>query len=201
MKRVFPLLAFFCSLSFACNNEKKDSVKVTSDTTQQGIDTANIGPDTSYTALIGHAQAILAETHTDTVVTGTATFDTIPGGKVKMVLEITVPSKAGKSIAVHIHEHGDCSDKGNMAHGHWNPTSHIHGKWGSSAFHAGDIGNIKLDSKGKGTMNLETDLWTLGGNHRTNILKRAIIVHGGTDDFTTQPTGNAGSRIGCGIIQ
>ena len=110
-------------------------------------------------------------------------------------------TKAGKEVAVHIHEHGDCGNMGQMAHGHWNPGGAQHGKWGSGSFHAGDIGNIKLDSKGKGKLTLETDLWTLGGNASKNIIGKAIIVHGGVDDYSTQPTGNAGSRIGCGVIR
>jgi Cu-Zn family superoxide dismutase len=118
-----------------------------------------------------------------------------------MTIEITVPAKANKNVAVHIHEHGDCSDKGNMAHGHWNPTNAQHGKWSSDAFHLGDIGNIKLDGKGKGKITVTTDLWTLGGAANRNILGKALIVHGGEDDYKTQPTGNAGTRIGCGVIQ
>jgi Cu-Zn family superoxide dismutase len=90
---------------------------------------------------------------------------------------------------------------GKMAHGHWNPTKVNHGKWGSSSFHSGDIGNVSLNGEGKGTMELETDLWSVGGDSTKNILNRAIIIHGGVDDYTTQPTGNAGSRIGCGVIK
>ena len=118
-----------------------------------------------------------------------------------MVIDVTIPKLAGKSVAVHIHEHGDCGDKGNMAHGHWNPDNKKHGKWGTGEFHSGDIGNIKLDSKGQGKITIETDLWTLGGVNRTNILQRAVVIHSGADDFTTQPSGNSGSRIGCGVIQ
>jgi Cu-Zn family superoxide dismutase len=53
---------------------------------------------------------------------------------------------------------------------------------------------------GNGDMELETDLWSLGGDAKTNILNKAIIVHGGEDDFVSQPSGNAGTRIGCGVI-
>ena len=77
----------------------------------------------------------------------------------------------------------------------------IDGKWGSGSFHSGDIGNVKLNSKGNGTLTITTDLWTLGGKPDKNILGKSVIVHGGVDDFTTQPTGNAGTRIGCGVIQ
>ena len=145
------------------------------------------------------AEATIASTYPDTSVTGSATFESV-NGKVKMVLNITAPSKANKSVAVHIHEHPGCGDNGKDAHGHWNPTKVNHGKWGADAFHSGDIGNVELNGEGKGSKELETDRWSIGGDSSTNILNRSIIVHGGVDDFKTQPTGNAGNRIGCGII-
>ncbi len=145
------------------------------------------------------AEVNISGTYADTVVTGTATFEQVDG-KVKMLLNITVPSKANKSVAVHIHEHPGCGDNGKDAHGHWNPTNVAHGQWGSAAFHSGDIGNLELDAEGKGTKTLETDRWTIGGDSTTNILDRSIIIHSGVDDYTSQPSGDAGNRIGCGII-
>lgn len=148
----------------------------------------------------GMAVADLSGTNPDTTVTGQVRFSE-SGGKVKMMLDITVPKKAGQSVAVHIHEHGDCGDMGKDAHGHWNPTNQQHGKWGEGSFHLGDIGNIDLNAEGKGTKELETDMWTIGGSDTTrNILNKAIIVHAGIDDYTSQPAGDAGSRIGCGVI-
>lgn len=147
-----------------------------------------------------HAQAAISGTYSDTTVQGSASFDQMDG-KVKMVLDLTIPAKANKSVAVHLHEHGDCGDMGKEAHGHWNPTNKQHGKWGSSSFHSGDIGNVELDGQGKGSLTLETDLWSIGGDSTTNILNKAVIVHGGVDDYASQPSGNAGDRIGCGVIQ
>ena len=192
-------------LFFSCNNEDKTSETITADTMQSQPDTMHgnmdMAPDTVSVAMISQAEAMLSGTYPDTALSGTAKFTAASDGKVKMLLEITVAAKANKSVAVHIHEHGDCSDNGKMAHGHWNPTNAQHGKWGGSSFHSGDIGNVKLDAKGKGTLTVNTDLWTLGGKADKNILNKAIIVHGGVDDFTTQPTGNAGSRIGCGVVK
>jgi Cu-Zn family superoxide dismutase len=145
------------------------------------------------------ATAVLNATTTDTALTGTADF-MAEDGKVTLSLSLSIPALANKSVAVHIHEMGDCGEMGKGAHGHWNPTNQEHGNWGVGSFHSGDIGNVSLDAAGNGTMNLETDLWTIGGDEKTNILNRSIIVHSGTDDFTSQPSGNAGSRIGCGII-
>lgn len=182
-------LILFISLFFlACNNENKDEGDENS-TEQKAVNTEQ---PTS-------AMAALTATLPDTALTGSVEF-TAADGKVKMSLKLSVPAMANKSIAVHIHEMGDCGDMGKGAHGHWNPTSQAHGKWGSTAFHSGDIGNVSLDAAGNGAMELETDLWTIGGDEKTNILNRSIIVHSGMDDFTTQPTGNAGSRIGCGVI-
>jgi len=189
------------TILFSCNNSNKD--KATTDTAKVTTETA-MPPkmtDTSSVPMVEHAVAKLSGTYADTTVDGTVKFDVDLSGKVKMTLDMTIPSKAGRTVAVHIHEHGDCSDTAKMAHGHWNPTNAQHGKWGSGNFHAGDIGNIKLNIKGKGTMSLTTELWTLGGKPDKNLLGRSIIIHGGMDDYKTQPTGNSGTRVGCGVIK
>lgn len=190
-KTFFPVL-LIVSVFTACNNE--------STTTGENADTTSTTTTESTNENEARAQAVLSGTQSDTTVTGTVNFKE-DDGKVEMKLEINVPKKANSSVAVHIHEHGSCGDMGKEAHGHWNPTNENHGKWGTAPFHRGDIGNVKLDGEGKGTLELETDLWTISGSDTTkNILNKAIIVHGGEDDFKTQPTGNAGSRIGCGVI-
>lgn len=148
-----------------------------------------------------YAVATLSGTNPDTTVTGTVRFDGSNAGKTKMMLQISVPKKANSSVAVHIHEHGDCGEMAQHAGGHWNPTGTNHGKWGSSSFHAGDIGNIDLDASGNGSVEVESDLWSVGGDEKTNVLNKTIVVHSGVDDYTSQPSGNSGSRIGCGVIQ
>lgn len=177
------LLALFI---MACNNKEEEKTTTTESTESQTMEAMS-------------AMANITATVPDTALTGTADF-TVQNGKVKMVLNITSTTMANKSVAVHIHEMGDCGDMGKMAHGHWNPTNQQHGKWGSGSFHSGDIGNVTLDADGKGTTEMETDLWSIGGDEKTNILNRAVIVHNGVDDFTSQPSGNSGSRIGCGVI-
>jgi len=146
------------------------------------------------------AHADISATKKDTAGSGTAHFTQSPGKAVQMKLTLDFPKKANQSVAVHFHEHGDCGDMGNGAHGHWNPTKEKHGKWGAAEYHSGDIGNITLDANGKAEITIESERWTIGGDEKTNILNRAIIVHSGVDDYTTQPTGNSGSRIGCGVI-
>lgn len=105
--------------------------------------------------------------------------------------------------AIHLHEKADCSsDDGKSSGGHWNPTAQPHGKWGSpEGYHKGDIGNFTADAKGNGAINFSTDEWCIGcGDPAKDILGKAVIVHEGTDDFTSQPSGAAGTRVSCGGI-
>ena len=104
--------------------------------------------------------------------------------------------------AVHIHEVGDCSaDDGTSAGGHWNPTGADHGRWGGESFHLGDLGNIPVGSDGTGYIERTTDLWDMGTGSGRDIVGKSIIVHAGEDDFVSQPSGAAGGRIGCGVIE
>lgn len=109
-----------------------------------------------------------------------------------------------ESLAIHIHEYGNCdSVDGKGAGGHWNPTNEDHGKWGVPPFHSGDIGNINIDENNTANFKLK-DLfkrWSISNPGKSNIIGRAIIVHSGVDDYISQPSGAAGSRIGCGVIR
>lgn len=127
---------------------------------------------------------------------GTAKF-TQTGKNVEMDLNVY---KLTPGIhAVHIHENGDCSAAdGSSAGGHWNPTTMDHGKWDTAAFHMGDIGNLNADKAGTARVIFKTDKWCIGCTDPTkNIIGKSIIIHADKDDFKTQPTGNAGGRVGC----
>ncbi|MEJ2385471.1 MAG: superoxide dismutase family protein [Gammaproteobacteria bacterium] len=105
--------------------------------------------------------------------------------------------------AIHIHEVGDCSAAdGTSAGPHFNPTGAPHGRPDSpdGQHHAGDLGNITFDANGRAGFDrvLGTGL-TFRGD--TGIVGRAVIVHAKPDDFETQPTGAAGARIACGVIE
>ena len=131
--------------------------------------------------------------------TGTVTF-TEEDGTVTMVAELANATVGNH--AIHIHATGDCSAAdGTSAGGHWNPTSEEHGEWDGTMFHRGDIGNITVGNDGKGTLTRSTDLWCIGcDDANKNIVDKAIIVHEGPDNFSSQPSGAAGARIGCGTI-
>lgn len=104
--------------------------------------------------------------------------------------------------AIHIHEKSDCSSAdASSAGGHWNPTFKAHGKWGTGEYHRGDIGNFTVNEDGRGSITMTTDQWCIGcGDETKDILGKSIIVHEKADDFTTQPTGNAGGRMACSAI-
>lgn len=178
-------------LAVACTNTKNGNSSDSLST-----DATSVADSTSAK----QAHADISATKADTSGSGMAHFTALGDGKVEMKLTLEFPAKANQSVAVHFHEHGDCGDSGNGAHGHWNPTGEKHGKWDSAEHHSGDIGNINLDGNGKGEITIQSDRWSIGGDEKTNILDKAIIVHSGVDDYTTQPTGNSGSRIGCGVI-
>jgi Cu-Zn family superoxide dismutase len=131
-------------------------------------------------------------------VTGIAVFEQ-DGEEITLIISIENASPG--LHAVHIHENGDCSAPDAIsAGGHWNPTGVAHGEWGKGEFHLGDIGNITVGEDGTGILTLTTDLWEIGTGSPVDIVGKGIIVHAGEDDFTTQPSGNAGARIGCGVI-
>lgn len=143
------------------------------------------------------AEAIIAP-QSGSSVTGTATF---VGENGKVTLTLNIAGAVPGERAVHIHEMGDCSMDGMGAMGHWNPDMQNHGKWGVGEFHLGDIGNVTIGADGKGTLTMSTDLWSIGdGSGWFHVVGRALMVHAEADDFVTQPTGNAGARVGCGVI-
>ncbi|MFL6540069.1 MAG: superoxide dismutase family protein [Chthoniobacterales bacterium] len=132
----------------------------------------------------------------DSNVKGTVTF-TMSGDAVKVVADLTglTPGKHG----FHIHEFGDCSDpKAASAGGHFNPGGHQHGAPDASDRHAGDLGNIEADASGKAHLEITDKVMKLSGD--TSIIGHAVIVHEKADDLKTQPTGDAGGRLACGVI-
>ena len=99
----------------------------------------------------------------------------------------------------HVHEFGDCSmADGKCAGGHFNPNGGKHSGPEDPARHAGDFGNIKADSTGKATYKRLDTMIALNGPN--SVIGRSVIVHAKADDLKTQPSGDAGDRIGCGTI-
>ena len=102
--------------------------------------------------------------------------------------------------AVHLHEFGDCSaPDGSSAGGHYNPDGHQHAGPDAPAHHAGDFGNLQADATGTAHLDLVSTDLTVSGPHNP-VLGRSVVIHAKADDLVTQPTGNAGGRIGCGVV-
>lgn len=149
-------------------------------------------------AFAASAKAVIKGTTSDSPVLGEAQLtDTAKGLKVDIQLTHVPPGKHG----LHIHQNGNCGDAGNAAGGHFNPSSVPHGflpKDGPAQAHPGDMGNIQISQDGTGTLTVTLPSVSLQeGVHAVG--SRAIVLHEKEDDFS-QPTGNAGGRIGCGVI-
>jgi Cu-Zn family superoxide dismutase len=166
-------------------------------------DTNSLNNDTDTVALNENQETLNAmaeiQAKSKSNVSGTVTFTQTDG---IVTMSANISGLTPGNHAIHIHENGDCSAAdGSSAGGHWNPTKVSHGKWGVDTFHVGDIGNISADSNGKGSISRETGLWCIGCDDETkNIVGKSIIIHAGPDDFTSQPSGAAGPRVGCGVI-
>lgn len=130
-------------------------------------------------------------------VTGTVTFTAMEGGA-KIVIDITnlTPGKHG----FHLHEKGDCSDpKANTAGAHFNPGHTHHGGIDTSERHAGDFGNVTADASGKVHVELTGKNVKFSGTD--SVVGKSVIVHAGEDDLKSDPSGNSGDRVACGVIE
>lgn len=198
------LLALLASCGNSGKNNEKDS----------SIDTVMASNDT--VTVVGKEDSTLTDSPTGmrsgeravatiasasgSKVTGTVTFTQAGDNKVKMVLDLD-GAPAG-THGVHLHQNGDCSAADAASAGpHWNPGKHPHGKRGEGQFHQGDLPNLTVGADGRGRMETEVEGWTIGGTDTTrNIVNRSIVIHEKADDYKTQPAGDSGKRIGCGVI-
>ncbi|MGP1375552.1 MAG: superoxide dismutase family protein [Almyronema sp.] len=146
-----------------------------------------------------YAEAIIYSTADPEMTLGYAQFQTTHEGLQIQASLLGTPTGAH---GFHVHTTGSCADGGQAAAGHFNPDEVPHGYLPDDGFanaHAGDLGNITIDEAGTGTLTLAVPGLTLTQG-RYAIADRAVILHADPDDFG-QPTGNAGGRIGCGVIQ
>lgn len=127
---------------------------------------------------------------------GTVIFTKVADGvQIEATVEGLEPGKHG----FHIHVLGDCTaPDATSAGGHYNPDGHPHAGPDQEKRHMGDLGNLEANQIGRAHYERLDDYVTLNGPK--SIVGRAVIVHAGEDDLTTQPTGNAGARLACGVI-
>lgn len=189
------VLTFAVVFATACKDNKKEEVNTE-------VEETVTQAEEMVEAVKEKKLSITLSPKSDSKVEGTINF-TEKDGMVTMVGTVTGLEEG--EHAIHIHEKADCSAAdGTSSGGHWNPTGQPHGEWGAeTGYHKGDIGNLTANANGRATITKTTDEWCIGcGDETKDILGKAIIVHLDVDDFTTQPTGNAGARVGCaGIIE
>jgi superoxide dismutase, Cu-Zn family len=158
---------------------------------------ALVGSGTARAADAPQAKATI-ESKSGSTVTGTATFVELATGGTKVTVHIEHASPGTHGL--HIHEKGDCSDaEAKNAGGHFNPNEMPHAGPKEMKRHAGDLGNIEIKADGTGDLTITSDMLTVkpGPN---SVVGRSVVFHEKADDLTTQPTGNAGGRLGCGVI-
>jgi len=100
----------------------------------------------------------------------------------------------------HIHQHGDCSSPdASSAGGHFNPSDSRHGSPSDDEHHLGDLGNLLTQTNGRISTTLRNEDLHFHGAH--SVIGRAVVIHAKADDFVSQPNGNAGARLACGVIK
>jgi Cu-Zn family superoxide dismutase len=130
---------------------------------------------------------------------GEATFEQV-GDKVRIVASVQ-GLKPGMDHGFHLHEIGDCSSGDGMStKGHFNPFGKQHAHAGTPERHAGDLPPLKADKDGRARVDASLDVITVAAGPGS-VVGRGLIVHADPDDFKTQPTGNAGARIACGVVR
>lgn len=175
MKNVFITLSSSLLLSVGCAAQMQKENKTTDEIAVRGM-------------LRGQAD-------------GEVIFTKAPSGKgVQMIVNLTGLKKPGFH-AMHIHEKPVCDGSFTSAGGHFNPMDSKHGHPEQGKHHIGDLGNFKATTTGS---IVETRVYkhlSMNPEAKNYVGNRALIVHSKADDYATQPTGGAGSRIGCAILQ
>lgn len=139
------------------------------------------------------------EARSGSQVGGTLQLDDMDGG-VHVTGQVTGLAP-NSDHGFHIHEKGDCSAAdASSAGGHFNPMAQPHGKIGAMPHHLGDQMNLHADANGVATVDAHFAGTSLGSGQPNDVMNRALVVHAAPDDYTSQPAGNAGKRVACGVI-
>jgi Cu-Zn family superoxide dismutase len=153
--------------------------------------------DSSASVAPLRAQAVL-KVSPKTNLRGTVEFSEING---ELTIRTEIEGLKPGAHGFHIHDKGDCSSGDfNSAGPHFNPGSMAHGSMDSEVRHAGDLGNLTADRKGNAKQVIVLKGLSLVDGAQ-GLIGRAVIIHNDPDDLKTQPTGNSGKRIACGVIE
>ena len=129
---------------------------------------------------------------------GSVTFTEIEGG---VRINAEIHGAAAGTHGFHLHEIGDCSAEDfTSSGGHFNPSETPHGAPTDDERHAGDFGNLEVGDDGMGALQVASTLLAVNDGEN-GVVGRAVILHEGEDDLVSQPTGAAGGRIACGVVE
>lgn len=198
-------------LAYGCSSDDETVAATDEDAGGGGTVDAASSPDTGSTprpdsgSSARKARANIRPTSDGGTVNGTATFEEMSSGGVKMVLAISGATPPGLH-GIHIHQVGECGATdggapGSAAGGHWNvgDAGHAHPSADGGQHHTGDMGNITIAANGTGSYTFTNSRWTIAAGDYS-VVGRSVIFHAGEDDGVSQPTGDAGARPGCGVI-
>lgn len=195
MKKIWlPFLLLMSLLIYGCNPTNSSQTE----TENSNSDSEHLTTPTTDSQSKVSATLINAQQKT----IGTAIFtEGKDGVQVKLEVKDLPPGKH----ALHIHEHGKCTVPDfDSAGGHFNPEQKKHGKENPDGSHAGDLENIEIPSNGELQMTQTIPQVTLKKGEKHSLLKEgntSIVIHEKEDDYKTDPAGDAGKRIACGVIQ
>lgn len=203
MKTTTTLLAAALALGLAgCGSETEPEVPTPAPATApEALTPVDDAADAAGgIALAAQARVTLAQVQ-DSGVGGELTFDPGEGG-LRLHGQVT-GLKPGSAHGFHLHETGDCSaPDATSAGGHFNPDEMQHGdRQTPGPHHAGDMPNLVAGDDGIAPVDVILDGLQIDGEPMHDVVGRAIIVHAQADDYATQPTGNAGARIACGVVE
>jgi Cu-Zn family superoxide dismutase len=152
------------------------------------------------TASTAKQAAVILASASGSLVSGKATLTPMSGGV--HITGVVGGLPPNSTHGFHVHEKGDCSAADASSAGpHFNPFAAAHGKAESGAHHAGDMDNVVANNEGVVKLDIHVSGVTLGGGAVNDIAGRALVVHAAPDDYTSQPAGNAGARVACGVIK
>lgn len=129
----------------------------------------------------------------DSSIKGWVRFERVGRHKMKVRAEVT-GLKPNAKLGFHVHEFGNCENKALSAGAHFNPCKKSHGGPSDAEHHSGDLGNLKTDATGKAVYE------NIVKGKVYKLLGRSVVIHSKEDDLKTQPSGNSGNRLACGII-
>jgi superoxide dismutase, Cu-Zn family len=207
MRHSCTLLALPLSLALAACGGAGNETATDDAATPPAVQAPADGPAATAGTVQGADPAMGAATATATLaategnaVGGNLRFNAAADG-VRITGQVTgLP--AGSEHGFHVHETGDCSaPDASSAGGHFNPASSPHGRVGQPPHHAGDTDNLTADADGVAEVERQLQGATLGDGAGTDIVGKAVIVHANPDDYSSQPSGDAGDRLACGVIE